>query len=80
MHRLRQMVGRGGVYVPITVSIPNRSTKIPASNLSSRKLLAIAVTEPRLKSDISVQSAIVELQTRRHYLKELAAKGLLNQR
>ena len=66
--------------MPITVSIPNRSTKTPASDLSSRKLLAIAVTEPRLKSDISVQSAIVELQTRRHYLKELTAKGLLNQR
>lgn len=66
--------------MPITVSIPNRSTKTPASDLSSRKLLAIAVTEPRLKSDISVQSAIVELQTRRHYLKELATKGLLNQR
>ena len=36
--------------------------------------------EPRLKSEIDVQSAIVELQTRQHYLKELEAQGLLNQR
>ena len=66
--------------MPIAVSIPNRSTKTPASNLSSRKLLAIAVAESRLKSEIDVQSAIVELQTRRHYLKELEAQGLLNER
>ena len=64
----------------IVVSIPNRSTKTPASNLSSRKLLAIAVSEPRLKSEIDIQSAIVELQTRQHYLKELEAKGLLHER
>jgi hypothetical protein len=66
--------------MPITVSIPNRSTKTPASDLSSRKLLAIAIAEPRLKSDIDVQSAIVELKTRRHYLNELAAQGLLQER
>jgi hypothetical protein len=65
--------------MPITVSIPTRSTGTPASTLSSRKLLAIAVTETRSKSSVDVQSAIVELQTRRHYLKELAAEGLLNE-
>ncbi len=64
----------------IAVSISNRSTKTPASNLSSRKLLAIAVAEHRFKSEIDVQSAIVELQTRQHYLKELEAQGLLNER
>ena len=64
----------------IAVSIPNRSTKPPAGNLSSRKLLAIAVAEHRFKSEIDVQSAIVELQTRQHYLKELEAQGLLNER
>jgi len=66
--------------MPIAVSIPNRSTKTPASNLSSRKLLAIAVAEPRLKSEIDVQSSIVELKTRQHYLTELEALGLLNER
>jgi hypothetical protein len=66
--------------MPVVVSIPNRSTKTPASNLSSRKLLAIALAEPRLKIDIDVQSAIIELQTRQHYLKELEAQGLLNER
>ena len=66
--------------MPVVVTIPNRPTKTPASNLSSRKLLAIAVAEPRLKSDIDVQSAIIELQTRQHYLKELEAQGLLNER
>jgi hypothetical protein len=66
--------------MPITVSIPVRTAKTPASNLSSRKLLAIAVAEPRQKSEIDVQSAIIELKTRRHYLKELAAQGLLNER
>ena len=66
--------------MPIVVSIPNRSTKTPASNLSSRKLLAIAVAEPHLKSEIDVQSAIVELQSRQHYIRELEAQGLLNER
>ena len=64
--------------MPIAVSIPNRSTKTPTSNLSIRKLLAIAVEEPRLKGEIDVQSAIVELRMRQHYLKELEAQGLLN--
>ena len=66
--------------MPIVVSVLNRSTKTPASNLSSRKLLAIAVAEPRVKSEIDVQSAIVELQSRQHYLRELEAQGLLNER
>ena len=66
--------------MPIVVSIPNRSTKTPASNLSSRTLLAIAVAEPRVKSEIDAQSAIVELQSRQHYLRELEAQGLLNER
>jgi len=43
-------------------------------------LLAIAVAEPRVKSEIDVQSAIVELQSRQHYLRELEAQGLLNER
>ena len=64
----------------VVVTIPNRPTKTPASNLSSRKLLAIAMSEPRLQSEIDAQSAIIELRTRQHYLSELEAQGLLNER
>ena len=66
--------------MPITVTIPNRSnTKSTnaASRLSSRKLLDIATDAARAKSDSVVQSAIVELQQRKHYLSELEARGLL---
>lgn len=66
--------------MPITVTIPNRSkTKSThaASRLSSRKLLDIATGAATAESDSAVQSAIVELQQRKHYLSELEAKGLL---
>ena len=66
--------------MPITVTLPNRSNNKSAnaaSRLSSRKLLDIATDGARAKSDSAVQSAIVELQQRKHYLSELEAKGLL---
>ena len=66
--------------MPITVTIPNRSnTKSTnsASRLSSRKLLDIATDAALAKSDSAVQSAIAELQQRKHYLSELEANGLL---
>jgi hypothetical protein len=66
--------------MPITITIPNRSnTKSTnaASRLSSRKLLDIAIDVARAETDSAVQSAIVELQQRQHYLSELEAKGLL---
>ena len=66
--------------MPITVTIPNRSNIKPtnaASRLSSRKLLDIATDAARAENDSVVQSAIVELQQRKHYLSELEAKGLL---
>ena len=66
--------------MPVVVTIPNRPTKTPASNLSSRKLLAIAMSEPRLQSEIDAQTAIIELRTRQHYLSELEAQGLLDER
>jgi hypothetical protein len=66
--------------MPVVVTIPNRPAKTRASNLSSRKLLAIAMSEPRLQSEIDAQSAIIELRTRQHYLSELEAQGLLNER
>jgi len=67
--------------MPITITLPNRSerkTANAASRLSSRKLLDIATDVARAENDSVVQSAIVELQQRRHYLSELEAKGLLN--
>ena len=67
--------------MPITITLPNRSerkTANAASRLSSRKLLDIATDVARAEKDSVVQSAIVELQHRRHYLSELEAKGLLN--
>ena len=66
--------------MPITVTIPNRSntqSKNAASRLSSRKLLDIATDAARSENDSAVQSAIVELQQRKHYLSELEAQGLL---
>ncbi len=66
--------------MPITVTIPNRSntkSTSPASRLSSRKLLDIATDAARAENESAVQSAIVELQQRKHYLSELEAKGLL---
>jgi len=66
--------------MPITVTIPNRSnikSTNAASRLSSRKLLDIATDVARAETDSAVQSAIVELLQRKHYLSELEAKGLL---
>ena len=66
--------------MPITVTIPNRSntqSKNAASRLSSRKLLDIATDAARAENASAVQSAIVELQQRKHYLSELEAQGLL---
>ena len=66
--------------MPITVTIPNRSnikSTNTASRLSSRKLLDIATGAALAETDSVVQSAIVELQQRKHYLSELEAKGLL---
>ena len=66
--------------MPITVTLPNRSnTKSTnvASRLSSRKLLDIATDAARAENDSVVQSAIVELKQRKHYLSELEARGLL---
>jgi hypothetical protein len=38
------------------------------------------MSEPRLQSEIDAQTAIIELRTRQHYLSELEAQGLLNER
>ena len=64
--------------MPIAVSIPNRSTKT-GEQPSSRKLLAIAVAEPRSKANRRSISHY-RAATRQHYLKELEAQGLLNER
>ena len=61
--------------MPITVTLPGASLGTAARDLSSRKLLDIAVRKTRTR-DSDVQSAIVELKQRRHYLQELEAKGL----
>jgi hypothetical protein len=65
--------------VPIIISIPRRSLRADASDLSSRKLLDIASDKRPTRSEIDITSAIVELKTRRHYLKELVDQGLLNE-
>lgn len=66
--------------MPITVTLPDRThTKIAsaASRLSSRKLLDIATDMALTKNNSTVQSAILELKERKHYLRELEAEGLL---
>jgi len=78
--------------MPVTITIPNRfkatttgaekvrpGTTSAASRLSSRKLLDIATNVGLAKNDSRVKSAIIELQQRKHYLRELKAEGLLNQ-
>lgn len=71
--------------MPIIITLPSHSnektvnTKVHSavSRLSSRKLLHIATDVALEKTDCAVQSAIIELQQREHYLPELEAEGLL---
>ena len=65
--------------MPIIISIPRQSLRTDASDLSSRKLLDIASNKRPTRSEIDITSAIIELKTRRHYLKELVDQGLLNE-
>ena len=64
--------------MPITITLPESlNKKTAASRLSSRKLLDIARDIAVTKNERDIQSAILELQQRKHYLTELAAQGLL---
>jgi len=64
--------------MPITITLPESlNKKTAASRLSSRKLLDIATDIAVTESERDIQSAILELQQRKHYLPELAAQGLL---
>ena len=78
--------------MPVTITLPNSfkartagadkvrpGTTSAASRLSSRKLLDIATNVGLAKNDSTVKSAIIELQHRKHYLRELEAEGLLSQ-
>lgn len=72
--------------MPIIITLPGHSksktantrAQSEASQLSSRKLLDIATDVALMKTDRAVQSAIIELQQREHYLRELEAEGLLS--
>ena len=66
--------------MPIAITLPDRTHTTfasAASRLSSRKLLDIATDVALTKNYAAVQSAILELQERKHYLRELEAEGLL---
>ena len=64
--------------MPITITLPeNLNKKTAASRLSSRKLLDIATDIAVTKNERDIQSAILELQQRKHDLPELAAQGLV---
>ena len=64
--------------MPITLTLPESlNKKTAASRLSSRKLLDIATDIAVTKNERDIQSAILELQQRKHYLPELAAQGLV---
>lgn len=64
--------------MPITITLPeNLNKKTAASRLSSRKLLDIATDIAVTKNERDIQSAILELQQRKHYLPELVAQGLV---
>jgi hypothetical protein len=65
--------------MPITITLPESlNKKTAASRLSSRKLLDIARDIAVTKNERDIQSAILELQQRKHYLPELAAHGALS--
>ena len=64
--------------MPITITLPESlNKKTAASRLSSRKLLDIATDIAVTKNERDIQSAILELQQRKHYLPERAAQGLV---
>ena len=66
--------------MPIAITLPDRTHTTfasAASRLSSRKLLDIATDVALTKNNTAVQSAILELQERKHYLRELEAEDLL---